>query len=92
MKWEHGTLTLPVAFKTPPALARFTWTTAREDVAGDGWKDFAEKMKLDLKSVEIPILKLRVLFLDHLGGQGWELAAQQSDGPVQTYTFKRRVP
>lgn len=92
VKWEHGVLTLPVGLKSPPALVRYTWMTAREDVVGDGWKDLAQKMKLDLKDTDVPIVKLRLLFLDHLGGQGWELVTQQGEGATLSYTFKRRVP
>ena len=91
VKWEYGTLTIPVGLKGTPPPGRYTWTTGTDDIAGDNWKDLAEKLKVELKDKDAPTSKVRILVLNHLGRQGWELVSH-SEPPIQNYTFKRRVP
>lgn len=85
-----ATLTIPTGFGKQPS-GRYAWMTGSEDVIGDDWKDLAEKLKVELKDKDVRSAKIRVLVLNHLGAQGWELVSQ-SETTVQVSTFKRRLP
>lgn len=89
VKWEYGTITIPIAVRTGTP-GGYAWTTGREYVAGDNWKDLAEKLKVELKDKDAPTAKIRVQVLNHLGAQGWELVSHSETNP--SFTFKRRVP
>jgi len=86
-KFEYGTV-MVYHGKHPQ------WTTAKDDMEGKSWADLAKKLNVPLKD-QPDELKARVIVLDHLGSQGWELA---SFAPVDTarsydlYIFKRVAP
>jgi len=87
-KWEYANLRAPSNPKDPQ---HFTWVTEKEDVIGDGWKEFAERMKFEIKEPSTDFTKARIQLLNQFGAKGWELVSSTEPGQTR-YLFKRRIP
>jgi hypothetical protein len=71
-QWEYAELSVKYAVGTTgenPESQRLQFSSRELSVEESGWTAFAKKLGIKAESAN------RQLVLDHLGGQGWELAA-----------------
>ncbi|HYH65291.1 MAG TPA: hypothetical protein VD866_11405, partial [Urbifossiella sp.] len=108
-RWEYAELyyrsTLPPAKdneERPQPSVTIRWTTDKDEVTFNGWAEFSEKAKANLKK-DASATHLRVQLLNHFGNEGWELVESTSStaafnprgtsatSGTRTMLFKRRV-
>jgi hypothetical protein len=79
----------------PTAQPALRWVTADGEVEAKNWDELAAKLKAPAAKKEVSAAARKIQFLNHLGGEGWELVAT-SGGTTATssavWTFKRRLP
>jgi len=72
---------------------RVVWSTATTSADARSWRELAGKMKIAMPD---KTASARMVVLDALGGQGWELVSASvpsgQAAPASTWTFKRRLP
>ena len=72
-----------------PAVTRYSWSTADEEVAGPGWDGLAEALQAP-RSKKGGTHADRLRVFNAIGRDGWEEVPHRREGNV--WAFRRRVP
>jgi hypothetical protein len=88
VKWEYCTL-------SNDQTGACGYNDGKDAIGADDWKDLAKKLKVPLKEGEENQHTIRLVVLNFLGAQGWELVSHSgmvmNATYVETFAFKRRA-